>query len=105
MSYIVSPNAESELDAAWIYIARESGDAEIATRFIEAFYGYFGLLDRHQRLGRVREDIAGGVRSMPAQGYVIFYSILDDNDILILNVIHGSRDLGSVRTWRPQKPN
>jgi len=34
MAHILSPEAEADLDGIWYYIARESGNPDIAERFI-----------------------------------------------------------------------
>ena len=47
-------------------------------------------------MGRARdEDLRSGLRSFPVGEYVIIYRILDE-DILILRVLHGSRDIEAL---------
>jgi plasmid stabilization system protein ParE len=48
----LSPEAEAELDGIWIYIARESGNIDIATRVVEGITGGFWLLARYPYIGR-----------------------------------------------------
>jgi len=40
MAFRLLPEAEAELDDSWLYVARESGSIDIATRLIE------GIADR-----------------------------------------------------------
>jgi len=90
----LSPEAEAELDNIWVYIARESGSVEIASRAVENIAERLWLLARHPYLGRRRDhDLRPGLRSFPADNYVIFYRIVDDEVVLILHVVHGSRDV------------
>ena len=81
----LSPQAEAELDGIWIYIARESGSTDTATRVVENITDRFWLLARY--------DLRPGLRSLAADDYVIIHSIAEDDVVLILHVVHGSRDL------------
>jgi len=90
----LSPEAEGELDGIWIYIARESGSIEIANRTIESIAERFWLLARYPHMGRRRDhDLRLGLRSLTVDDYVIIHRILEDDVVLILHVVHGSRDL------------
>jgi len=93
----LSPEAEAELDGIWIYIARESGNIEIANRTIESIAERFWLLARHPHMGRRRDhDLRLGLRSLTADDYVIIHRILEDDVVLILHVVHGNRDLEAL---------
>jgi toxin ParE1/3/4 len=92
----VAPEAEAELDAIWVYIARESGSIENASRTVDNITDRFWLLAQHPQIGRRRdEDLRPGLRSFPVGEYVIVYRIenIADEDILILHVMRGSRDI------------
>ncbi len=90
----LSPEAEAELDGIWIRLARESGSSDVATRVVESITERFWLLARHPYLGRRRDDdLCPGLRSFPADNYVIIHRIEEDDVVLILHVVHGSRDL------------
>jgi plasmid stabilization system protein ParE len=90
----VSPEAEAELDGIWIHIARESGSMDIATRVVESITERFWLLARYPYMGRRRDDdLRPGLRSLADDDYVIIHSIVEDGVVLILHVLHGSRDI------------
>ena len=90
----LSPEAEGELDGIWLHIARESGSIDIATRALESLTERFWLLARYPYMGRRRDrDLRPGLRSFTAGDYFIIYSIVDEDVVLILRVLHGSRDL------------
>lgn len=90
----LSPEAEAELDAIWIRIARESGSIDIATRVVEGITERFWLLARCPYMGRRRDhDLRPGLRSFAADDYVIIHRIIEDEAVLILHVAHGSRDI------------
>lgn len=92
MAHRLSPEAESELDGIWLRVASESGSIESADRIIDAITDRFWLLARHPQIGRRRDDLRSGLRSFSAEDYTILYRI-DDDDVLILHVVHGARDI------------
>jgi toxin ParE1/3/4 len=96
MAHRLSPAAEAELDDIWYYIARESQSIEIADRVVDSITDRFFLLATHPHIGRHRdEDLRPGMRSLSVGDYVIIYRV-ENNDVLILHVIHGRRDIGSL---------
>jgi toxin ParE1/3/4 len=93
MGFRLLPEAEAELDDIWLYVARESGSIEIASRLIEAITDRFWLLAKNPQIGRRRDtDLRPGLRSFPVGEYVIIYRIESD-DAIILHVTRGSRDI------------
>jgi toxin ParE1/3/4 len=99
MPHRLAPEAEAELDHIWYYVAKESGNAEIADRLIEFITERFYLLARFPHLGRERDaDLRPGLRSFAVGQYVIVCRI-EKNHVLILHIIRGSRDaLASLKT-------
>ena len=60
----LSPEAETELDAISIRIARDSGSVDLATRVVEDIMERFWLLARYPYIGRRRDhDLGPGLRS------------------------------------------
>jgi toxin ParE1/3/4 len=69
---------------------------EIADRFIDSITDRFFLLARHPNIGRPRDrDLRPSLRSFPVGNYVIIYR-LDDEDVLILRVLRGSRNIEAL---------
>jgi plasmid stabilization system protein ParE len=90
----LSPEAEAELDGIWIHLAHESGSADVATRVVESITERFWLLARYPYMGRRRDDdLRAGLRSFTADDYIIIHRIVEDEVVLILHVVHGSRDI------------
>jgi len=89
----VSPEAEAELDAIWMHIARESGSIETATRVVESITERFWLLARSPFIGRRRDDLRPGLRGFLVNNYVIIYRVESEDVLLILHVMHASRDI------------
>ena len=92
--YEVTEQADQDLFDISLYLAR-MGSIETAERFIDAINSKFPLLADNPGMGRAREELAPGVRSFPEGKYVIFYRAISDG-ILILRVLHGSRDVDSL---------
>ena len=96
MAHRLSPEAEAELDNVWYYVATASGSMDVADRFIESLTRTFFLLALHPYMGRRRdEDLRPGMRSFVLGKYIILYR-LDGEDVLILHVVRGSRDIEAL---------
>lgn len=96
MAHRLAPRAERDLDDIWLYVARESGSIEIADRLIDTIADRFFTLARFPYIGRSRaEDFGPGCRSFAVGEYVIVYCI-ENEDVLILRVVHGRRDLETL---------
>ncbi len=92
MGCIRSPQIDSDLDGIWYYVASESS-AGVADRLIDSITEQFLLLAKYPHVGRRRDDdLRPSLRSFPVGNYVIFYRVRDA-DVVILRVLHGSRDI------------
>ena len=61
MAHRIAPQAEIEIDDIWCYIAKQSGDFDIADRFIDSLADRFLLLARHSHVGAAAPRISGPV--------------------------------------------
>ena len=96
MAHRVAPQAEADLDDIWLYTTKDSGSMDVATRLIDAIASRFLSLARFPYLGRARdEDFGAGMRTAFVGEYVILYSV-DGQDVSILRVVHGRRDLEAL---------
>ena len=96
MAHRVAPQAEAELDGIWYYVANKSGSIEIADRLIDSITERFLLLSRNPHLGRRRdEELRPGLRSFTVGEYIILYRIKGE-DVLILHLVRGSRNLEAL---------
>ena len=96
MAHRLAPQAESDLDDTWYYVASQSGSVEVADRLIDAITARFSLLARHPHVGRRRDDdLRPGLRSFAVGGYVIVYRVAGD-DVVILRVLWGGRDIPAL---------
>ena len=100
MVHRIAPEAESDLDGIWQYIATSSQSFEVADRFIDVITEHFLVLTRYPHLGRPRdEELRPRMRSFAASGYLILYRIEQESEqqvVLILRVISGSRDYKKI---------
>ena len=91
-----TPQADSDLDEIWYYVASKSSSLDIADRFIDSITDRFSLLASHPNIGRARdEELRPGLRSFPVGEYVIFYRI-EDECVVILRVLRGSRNIQAM---------
>ncbi len=88
--YQLTDRADTDLLEISLYLARQ-GSIETAERFIDAINEQFVRLADYPGMGRAREELAPGLRSIPEGKYVIFYRAAQDT-VLIIRVLHGSRD-------------
>lgn len=96
MAHRLSRQAEVDLDEIWLYVAKASGSIDLANRVVDSITDRFCLLAGFPYLGRSRdENFGAGYRSANAGEYVIVYC-LDRDDVLILRVVHGRRDIEAL---------
>ena len=96
MAHLVAPQAEADLDDIWLYVARESGSMDVATRIVDSITDRFCFLANFPHAGRSRDrDFGAGTRSFPVGEYVIIYCV-EGPDVFILRVVHGRRDFESL---------
>ncbi len=91
----VSPEAETDLDDIWVYVAKESQSLERADQFLDRFAAFFARLAENPYLGRRRDDLRPGYRSFPVSDYVVIYRVADE-EVLLLRIIRGSRDISDL---------
>lgn len=96
MTFRVAPQAESDLDEIWFFLATQSSSIGVADRVVDSITARFVLLARQPYIGRRRdEDLRPGVRTFAVGDYVIVYRV-DRDDVLILRVLRGSRDIEAL---------
>ncbi len=96
MDFRVAPQAESDLTRSGTSSQPKAATIDVADRLIDSITARFALLARQPYIGRRRdEDLRPGVRSFVVGDYVIAYRVDGDN-ILILRVLRGSRDIEAL---------
>ncbi len=90
---VVRPQALTDLDDIFDYIADDSLDRAIA--FLRNLYQQMETLAANPGIGRRRDALLPGLRSLPYGNYLIFYTPLDDG-VDIVRVLNGARDLEAL---------
>ena len=95
-----SASAEQDLLEAWLYVAEDSLNA--ADRLLDQIDTETRTLLLQPNIGRVRDELAAGLRSWPTSTpYILFY-FSDDDGITIARVLHHARDVPAI--WnRPRR--
>lgn len=93
MDYMLSPLAEDDLEEIWLYIAEDNEGA--ADGMIRKIFKAIDLLTKNPMMGRAREELLPGIRSLGAPPYIVFYRAAPDA-IEIVRILHGARDIDSV---------
>ncbi len=97
--YLV-PQAHCDLEALEARLSRD--DLRIARRVLVGLVETFELLAQFPRLGQARPELRSGLRSFPAEGWLILYHVVN-SDVEILRVVRGERDLDEIaRDLPPQ---
>lgn len=90
---VLSPLAEADLDAIWLYIARDSPAA--ADRFIDGVLRTCRTLADSPSMGRSRQELGHQLRSFSHRSYVIVYRPIRGG-IEVARVVQGRRDIGAL---------
>ena len=67
----------------------------MAERILDTINDQFVLLSKHPLLGRSRDDLRPGLRSITVGAYIVLYRV-ENEDVVILHVLQGRRDIRSV---------
>ena len=92
------PLAGADISDIWDYIADDS--LAQADAWIDRIDTGLQLLATQPLMGRRREELFAGLRSMPAGRYVIFYLPLVDG-IEVVRVLHSARDVAVLFSDAP----
>ena len=85
-----SPQSLKDLGDIGDYIANDS--PESAARFVEGLQEHCMLVAARPLIGRVRNEVRPGLRSVLYGRYLIFYRSIQDG-AEIVRVIHSARDV------------
>ena len=87
------PEAETDVLDIWGFIAEDS-IAE-ADRWVDRLDERLQLWATQPMIGRAREELAPGIRSMAFGRYVVFFAPIHDG-IDLVRVLHSSRDIDAT---------
>jgi len=93
-SVLFSESAKADLLEAWLFIAEES--VVSADDLVDAIHQEVKILSLQPLMGRVRPELAEGVRSWSTSTRYILFYVPAVNGITILRVLHHARDIPNV---------
>jgi len=93
LKYSLTSQADVDLDDIVEYIAKDNVEAALAID--ERITKIFEMLSDNPRIGRERPEFDCGLRSFPADNYLVFYRIWAGK-IVIVRVLHATRDLNEI---------
>lgn len=93
LQLFISPAAIADLTEIWVYIAEDS--LQQADAFIDRIHAQCDTLTRMPAMGRQRDELLPGLRSLPVGRYIIFYRIRNEQ-IEIVRVLSSYRDIETI---------
>jgi toxin ParE1/3/4 len=87
------PEAEADVLEIWDYIAEDS--LAEADRWVDRLDEKLQLWATQPTIGKARDELAPGLRSMAFGRYVVFFEPLQEG-IDIVRVLHSSRDIDAT---------
>ncbi len=90
---LITLKASRDLDEISEYFV--SRDIESGERLLQLFNEKCAKLTQFPNMGKSYGYIRSWLRGLPLQGYIIFYTVVD-NDVVILRVVSGRQNLTTL---------
>ena len=94
MALILSLEAEQDLLDIWMHIAADS--PANADSFLGKLDETMQALADFTNIGIDRPELGRELKSFPSHRYVLYYRVSASNDVELVRVLHGSRDVQSM---------
>jgi toxin ParE1/3/4 len=91
---IWSPEAIADLEAIWDFYAKAAGQ-RTAEKMVREIAAICRTVEEHPFIGRPRDEVRPGLRSLVSHPNVIFYRVRNDTP-QIVRVLDGRRDIDSI---------
>jgi toxin ParE1/3/4 len=88
-------SVEAEVDVLEITGFISSGDEAVVRKFVGRLTEVLDSLAEHPEMGKRRDDLREGLRSISFNPYLVFYKVKDD-EVEIVRIIHGARDIAAL---------
>ena len=89
-SYVLSPKAQSDLDAIWDYTA-ERWDTDQAELYVRRIKSALESIASNPRRGRACEHVRPGYSKYPVGSHVVFYR-LTEQGVDVVRIVHQRMD-------------
>ncbi|MEM6432367.1 MAG: type II toxin-antitoxin system RelE/ParE family toxin [Cyanobacteria bacterium P01_D01_bin.115] len=90
----ITPRASQDIEAIADYLATKSNLAS-AESFLSGLDATLKRIAQFPQIGRKRDELYPGLRSLPYKQYLIFYRLLDDA-IEVFRVVSGYQNLTAL---------
>jgi toxin ParE1/3/4 len=90
LGVVVSPRAREDISGIATYTFETWGEPQMA-RYVDGLHARFKEVARFPHLGRPRDELAPGYRSIVQGSHVVFYRTTD-RDLIIVRILHGRMD-------------
>ena len=91
---IRSLDAQNDMFNIWVYVAKDNLIA--ADKLIDRFEEKFRFISENPLAGRNYDELKPGLRVTVEGYYAIFYKLLENGDIVIVNIIHTNRNINRL---------
>ena len=91
MKYRLTPEAELDLRGIWSY-TRDTWGQQKANDYLRQIKTCLDVLCGHPEMGRLRNEIRTGYRSMVQAQHVVFYRI-NDEQLEVVRILHHRMDM------------
>ena len=95
LGVVFTPEAEGQLVELHRYIAA-AGSAQVAARYVESIVVFCEDLGVFPHLGRARDDIRSGLRTVGFRRRVVIAFAVFGQSVVIVGVFYGGRDYEAV---------
>ncbi len=85
----------AEVDLLEITSFVSSGDEALVRKFVARFTEVLDRLAEHPEMGRRRDDLRPGLRSVSFNPYLVIYQI-QNNAVEVVRLLHGARDIEAL---------
>lgn len=92
--FVLSEDAAEDLQSIYVFSEMTWGATQ-AEKYLVELYALFELIAAKPLLGRLRTELAEGLRSFPHGPHVVFYMQWQTN-LAIVRILHGSRDVEAL---------
>lgn len=92
MSYRISVNAAEDIEQIWLYTV-DNWSVEQADRYVNLIFDEMEYLADNPVAGKDLTHIRKDYRSSKVKSHLIFYRLVEKNDIEIIRVLHQRMDI------------
>ena len=91
---LFSPKANVDLDTIWRYTVDNWGELRAET-YLRSIFEAAERIKENPHLGRSREDVRHGYRSVVVGSHLLFYQ-LSQETVIIIRILHQRMDVSAI---------